>query len=1408
MKKNLFMTNHAFARRVTSFFMLIVFSLTTILLPAQASAQSIGIPGVNLPAVGTMLGLSESFQPAIIRGMTVYPDNPLKFDFIVNTGDKNLKGQALEKESQKLIKYFLASLTTPENEFWVNLSPYESGRIIPEALGTTEMGRDMLAQDYILKQLTASLLYPEKDLGNKFWQRVHEKAKKLYGVSEVPVDTFNKVWIMPDKAAVYENDNRVFVVERHLKVMLAEDYEKNLTPPSPLFKKAGEIGSTQLTPSLDKEGEGGVLKNNIPSQIMRELIIPEIEKEVNEGENFAVVRQIYNSMILATWYKKRLKESLLGQVYVNQNKVKGIDLADKATKQKIYEQYLAAFKKGVYNYIKEDVDALTNEPIPTKYFSGGLTAGAVTQAALTEYNGELSRQPKVVSAAVTQPLTDKGEDVVVSSTLVENANQAQAAAATPIKSVLTDLRTNASFAIPKSSFMDTKLYQLTGAASTWSVSMGGIMERIQGFGLGAETWAIEAAEFATYHPGTVLLGAIAFYAVASFDPIGYFRNKVDFNLRQANALKDDDQKRYLYLDRIVARGQEVVPDLLNQFQQPDASQAKVRDIAYVLGKLKVAQAVEPLISKFSQNIAVDEIVVALGEIGGQKASELLAQQLLEKGSLRSIAVAEGLVKLGVDRGKEFLFEMLKSTDIKLRTAARVSLSRLEINDAPAVIIYDEVYQRLQAVVSPENITLQYNFASEFSAAYAIALSGGDFYVTYVSEATVLRPVKENSSLNADYEKVIVPAKLVIVKEGNKSSPSSASSGIDKLQLTGAVGDLTVSAQGVSELAKDSLTERTSDSSSSAITRWLDNSYLWNVRQLLPRFPTEKRLKALGNLVRLNDSRAIESIRPLLGDDNSQIKARAAYALGHFNDQNVKGQLLSLLSDPWTEVRKAARGALTRFGTETNELIDANIKALSASKEARLEAANELAQLGRGRDDVYNALLSLLESIDSDDRLVGANALGWLQDSRAGQRLLALLDKEFESSKVIEQVIHSLGRLKEYQAQEPLIKMLFSYSELEISAYRALRQIGGPKANFIISVVEKIKSQNPDLLDSEILGVLLPKVFLMSIEGYDFVATYTPQEGHMSTQVQEGFYSDAQGYVPFRHVFGPYFIQTKEGIPVNVVRGKKTSNPIAIFSAEFIDSLRSSLQPHLEDDQLGVSLRLGEPQEEIQSSSSAAIDIEKIITDIKSGDQLAVETLISLLANESRSYRQRVRAVLKDLNINDLRIDLYDSVEQRLRATVPADVDFDVFGQKVLEAYRIVLAGDDFSAEYVQRMLTEYDWSGIYDTYSWPEDPNNREYQTLDPDSLTITRIPKTTDSGVASAAVTQPVGGIDFNSAALDLQIKRDGNGVALPLPQQTIQNMKIDGFYPVIINIAPVNIPMLLGQKTQKEPIQLSALR
>lgn len=75
----------------------------------------------------------------------------------------------------------------------------------------------------------------------------------------------------------------------------------------------------------------------------------------------------------------------------------------------------------------------------------------------------------------------------------------------------------------------------------------------------------------------------------------------------------------------------------------------------------------------------------------------------------------------------------------------------------------------------------------------------------------------------------------------------------------------------------------------------------------------------------------------------------------------------------------------------------------------------------------------------------------------------------------------------------------------------------------------------------------------------------------------------------------------------------------------------------------------------------------------------------------------------------------------------------------------------------------------------------------------------------ASAAVTQAnPGGIDFDPTNMNLQIKRDGKGVPLPLPQQNIEQINIEGLFPVIINIQPINpqtLPIFLGKSSESKP-------
>lgn len=342
----------------------IIAVLVALLLPFQGIGSTFSFAQAT---PSSLVSLSPAFNPAVLRGVKVDPQNPFHFNFVLDNGQSRLAGDELKAEGTKLIKYFLASLTLPENDLWVNLSPYEKDRIITNEFGQTEMGRQLLSEDYLLKKLSASLLHPDSESGKKFWDKVRKATAKKLGTNDIPVDTFNRIWVMPAKAVVYQNQGTAFIGETHLKVLLEEDY---------VAQSKQKDASESTTKSNSSAG-----KQDFSTQVFRDEVLPIIEKEVNEGESFASLRQIYHSLILASWYKRTLKQSLLSQIYVDQKKVAGMESDDKDAKQRIYNEYLETFKKGVYNLIREEEDVNTGEMIPRKYFSGGvtlLTASAAT----------------------------------------------------------------------------------------------------------------------------------------------------------------------------------------------------------------------------------------------------------------------------------------------------------------------------------------------------------------------------------------------------------------------------------------------------------------------------------------------------------------------------------------------------------------------------------------------------------------------------------------------------------------------------------------------------------------------------------------------------------------------------------------------------------------------------------------------------------------------------------------------------------------------------------------------------------------------------------------------------------------------------------------------------------------------
>jgi hypothetical protein len=273
------------------------------------------------------------------------PDNPLTLEFLFDLQGRDNIDKA---DSDRLIRYFLAGLTIPEDKLWVNLSPLDKDRVIPDVLNSTDLGNDLVRQDYMLKQLGCALSYPETRLGEEYWTAIRKAMVKQTG-NELATDAFSKLWIVPESAAVYEQGNVVLITGAKLKTMLEQDYR--------LMNNMGADPDT----------------NNVVTGIARDKILPVVDKDVNISKSFGRLRQIYYSLILAQWFKEKLKESFYKE-YIDKEKISGVNGADPTAREKMFRRYVESFQNGVYNYTRTEFE--NYETIHRQYYSGGIQPAA------------------------------------------------------------------------------------------------------------------------------------------------------------------------------------------------------------------------------------------------------------------------------------------------------------------------------------------------------------------------------------------------------------------------------------------------------------------------------------------------------------------------------------------------------------------------------------------------------------------------------------------------------------------------------------------------------------------------------------------------------------------------------------------------------------------------------------------------------------------------------------------------------------------------------------------------------------------------------------------------------------------------------------------------------------------------
>lgn len=230
-----------------------------------------------------------------------------KFEGIIDT----------RQAAQKSLEYFFTGLAVPDEAFWVNLNPNEPFRIIDQLLGPTDLGGVMLKADLRLKEDACGLLDPQSsEIGREFWKKLRKEALRLGVGNKIYFTT--RLWIVPDEVLAIETKDRFSIIKSNLQVSLEPAY---LSP---------GVAHKQL--------------QDFAAGLMQELILPYLNKKVNQDYAHSDLREVYHALILARWYKEKFGPSYGSLVAANSlDLLEDAEVNPSSAPQQIYSDYLESF---------------------------------------------------------------------------------------------------------------------------------------------------------------------------------------------------------------------------------------------------------------------------------------------------------------------------------------------------------------------------------------------------------------------------------------------------------------------------------------------------------------------------------------------------------------------------------------------------------------------------------------------------------------------------------------------------------------------------------------------------------------------------------------------------------------------------------------------------------------------------------------------------------------------------------------------------------------------------------------------------------------------------------------------------------------------------------------------------------
>lgn len=320
--------------------------LTAVMFFQQAGFAQMVAQGAS---ANNVAGL-EKFRPLHMRYFS-FDANKDSFNLFVDKADtKNISDLDLNIQTQEVFKYFLTGVSLSNAKFWVNLKPDAQDNIIDPVLEKTDIGRIFLSADVQLKKDLAMLTSPQTVQGKEYWNKLYQKADELFGRENVKIPTLVRPWIVPGEVIMRGTRESAYIYKANLKVMLESDYLKN-------------------SQTFDFKDSRFKALNDYAAELVREMFIPQLTKEVNNSKKYSDLRKVFYSLILAQYFKEEFSANQKSSYsrMINSNNLNGLISKSNWSKDEYFQAYQKSFKEGEYN-IKEAVNGNRIK----MYVSGGI----------------------------------------------------------------------------------------------------------------------------------------------------------------------------------------------------------------------------------------------------------------------------------------------------------------------------------------------------------------------------------------------------------------------------------------------------------------------------------------------------------------------------------------------------------------------------------------------------------------------------------------------------------------------------------------------------------------------------------------------------------------------------------------------------------------------------------------------------------------------------------------------------------------------------------------------------------------------------------------------------------------------------------------------------------------------------